>query len=118
MAACSARGSPLGIGIVEAQQTDGRGNDRLGASAFRGSRRRLRDSISAGGPEITYTKIGSGSVLPWTIATSYRIADGIGTYLFHHAVKFALDLFLCEEIPPWRVIECDAQCSAKSSGRE
>jgi hypothetical protein len=32
------------------------------------------------------------SVLPWTIASACRIADGSGAYLFHHAVKFALDL--------------------------
>src|SRR5262245_25841369 len=64
------------------------------------------------------TSIRPASVLRWTIAPTGQIADGSGTYLFRHAVKFALDLFLCEEIPPWRVIECDAQCSAKSCGRE
>ena len=37
-------------------KTDGGENDRLGAGAYRGSRRRLRHSISADGPEIPYTK--------------------------------------------------------------
>jgi hypothetical protein len=36
---------------------------------------------------------GWASVLLWKIATPYRIADGSGgPKLFHHAVKFALDL--------------------------
>jgi hypothetical protein len=37
------------------------------------------------------------SVLLWKIATPYRIADGSGTYLFHHTVELALDLVQATE---------------------
>jgi hypothetical protein len=37
------------------------------------------------------------SVLLWKIAPAYRIADGSGTYLFHYAVKLALDLVQAAE---------------------
>ena len=49
-------GGPPSYCPVSREKTDGGENDRLGAGACRGSRRRLRHSISAVGPETPSTK--------------------------------------------------------------
>src|SRR5215813_4139129 len=72
-------------------KTDGGENDRLGAGAYRGSRRRLRHSISAVGPETPSTKkrplgptpeyplIQCDDVVGWSTSALDRFADSSRT---------------------------------------
>src|SRR5215472_7278946 len=54
-------------------KTDGGENDRLGAAAYRGSRRRLRHSISAVGPETPSTKKRPLGPAPFTSRQRHHI---------------------------------------------
>src|SRR5215472_19366024 len=56
---------------------------------------RRSSAAVATSPEDHHLPLGgrAGSILPWKIATAYRITDGRGhPQLFQHAVKLALDL--------------------------